>query len=120
MVENAFKYSYEDTPISVSWTENEQDEFVFSVTDQSDGIPETELADITRRHYRGKTALEAQIEGTGLGLAIVKHCAQKHGATLDIESTVGEGSTFAVTFPSYRCKREDSGNPSNVVKLQAS
>lgn len=120
LIENAFKYSEEGTPIEVSWSENDQSEFTFAVTDHGEGIPEHELSDITRRHYRGKSALEAQIEGTGLGLAIVKHCAQKHGASLDITSELGEGSTFSVTFPSYRCSHTDDDTPSNVVKLQAS
>ncbi len=120
LIENAFKYSSEGTPIKVSWTENDQSEFTFAVSDQGEGIPEVELNDITRRHFRGKSALEAQVEGTGLGLAIVKHCAQKHGALLDISSELGTGSTFSVTFPSYRCSHENEQKTSNVVKLQAS
>ena len=42
--------------------------------------------------------------GTGLGLAIVKHVLQRHGATLEITSTVGQGSVFAVTFPANRLR----------------
>ena len=39
-------------------------------------------------------------EGTGLGLSIVKGILDDHQATLDIQSTPGEGSTFLITFPS--------------------
>ncbi|MFV0601860.1 MAG: ATP-binding protein, partial [Brachymonas sp.] len=40
--------------------------------------------------------------GTGLGLAIVKHIAQRHGATLEINSEVGRGSCFALVFAAQR------------------
>lgn len=120
LIENAFKYSDQGTPIEISWKENDQSEFTFTVADHGEGIPENELQDITRRHYRSKSAVEAQIEGTGLGLAIVKHCANKHGASLDISSETGVGSTFSVTFPSYRCSRTSDQTNSNIVKLHAS
>ena len=40
--------------------------------------------------------------GSGLGLAIVKHVLQRHGATLDIESTLGSGQHLHVPFPARR------------------
>jgi signal transduction histidine kinase len=38
-------------------------------------------------------------EGTGLGLSIVKGILDDHHAALDIQSTLGQGSTFLITFP---------------------
>jgi two-component system sensor histidine kinase FlrB len=38
-------------------------------------------------------------DGTGLGLAIVRKIAQTHGATLTVESTVGQGSCFTLRWP---------------------
>ncbi|MFW5432587.1 MAG: ATP-binding protein, partial [Methylophilaceae bacterium] len=40
--------------------------------------------------------------GTGLGLAIVKHILTRHKARLEIESAIGEGSTFSIVFPRSR------------------
>ena len=40
--------------------------------------------------------------GSGLGLAIVKHVLQRHGATLEVQSILGEGSSFICHFPSER------------------
>ena len=37
--------------------------------------------------------------GTGLGLAIVKHIVNRHRGQLEIDSTVGQGTTIAVTLP---------------------
>ena len=42
--------------------------------------------------------------GTGLGLAIVKHVLQRHGAALEIRSTLGKGSTFSVRVPAARLR----------------
>ena len=40
--------------------------------------------------------------GSGLGLAIVKHVLQRHGAELEVQSTLGSGSTFTCHFPPER------------------
>src|SRR5207302_2038481 len=40
--------------------------------------------------------------GSGLGLAIVKHVLQRHGASLEVQSTLGSGSTFTCHFPPER------------------
>jgi len=42
------------------------------------------------------------VGGTGLGLAITKHIAIRHEATLEIESRLGQGSTFSLVFGSNR------------------
>ena len=49
-------------------------------------------------------AARARPAASGLGLAIVKHVLQHHGATLEIESTPGEGSTFTCAFPARRVR----------------
>jgi two-component system phosphate regulon sensor histidine kinase PhoR len=102
LVENAIKYANPGAPIDVSWEESPNGEFVFSVRDQGPGIEKQELPNITKRYYRGSRS-RADTSGSGLGLAIVQHAANKHGASFDIESSVGEGSCFSVSFPTYRC-----------------
>ena len=70
-----------------------------SVTDRGDGIPPEHLPRLTERFYRVDSARSREAGGTGLGLAIVKHIVGRHRGYLDIESTVGVGSTFTAYLP---------------------
>jgi two-component system phosphate regulon sensor histidine kinase PhoR len=86
----------------------------FSVTDTGIGIPAEHIPRLTERFYRVDEGRSRMTGGSGLGLAIVKHVLQRHGATLDIESTLGAGSTFTVHFPPYRVSDEDVGSRAAV------
>jgi len=68
----------------------------FSVTDYGPGIPREHLPRVTERFYRVDAARSRESGGTGLGLAIVKHIVERHRGTLDIKSTVGEGTSVTV------------------------
>lgn len=70
------------------------------VSDNGRGVPEIERDNLFLRLYRSDSS--QQIEGAGLGLAIVKEIADRYGATVGIESIVGQGSRFRVCFP-HRC-----------------
>ncbi|HEX6661102.1 MAG TPA: ATP-binding protein [Sphingomicrobium sp.] len=67
-----------------------------SVTDHGPGIPREHLPRITERFYRVDAARSRESGGTGLGLAIVKHIVERHRGTLEIKSTVGEGTSVTV------------------------
>jgi two-component system, OmpR family, phosphate regulon sensor histidine kinase PhoR len=70
-----------------------------AVTDEGDGIAREHLPRLTERFYRIETARSRELGGTGLGLAIVKHILNRHRGALDVDSTVGVGSTFTVHLP---------------------
>ncbi len=73
-----------------------------SVSDTGVGIEQEHLPRLTERFYRVRGEGAPAVPGTGLGLAIVKHVLTRHGASLDIESQPGAGSTFTCRFPSER------------------
>ncbi len=106
LVENALKYSTPGTPIRVSWEKNLLGEYQFIVSDEGPGIDPQDMPHLTERYYRAAHSA-AETAGSGLGLAIVQQAANKHGATLEIDSSPGESTTFTVTFPSYRCLVEE-------------
>jgi len=70
-----------------------------AVMDEGDGIAREHLPRLTERFYRIETARSRELGGTGLGLAIVKHILNRHRGALDVDSTVGVGSTFTVHLP---------------------
>jgi two-component system phosphate regulon sensor histidine kinase PhoR len=94
---NALKYSEEHQPVELTW-ERDARGLVLSVRDRGIGIDEEHLPRLTERFYRVDESRSASTGGTGLGLAIVKHVAAAHRATLQIESTPGQGSCFALHF----------------------
>lgn len=98
LVLNAFKYSQESSPVRVTWRKEEGD-CLLSVQDQGIGIDQAQIPRLTERFYRVDDSRSSATGGTGLGLAIVKHVAVAHGAQLQIESQLGQGSTFSLVFP---------------------
>ena len=108
LIGNAVKYTPKDGRIMVRWQEG-PDGPVFSVTDTGIGIPKRDIPRVTERFFRVGSDRARQTGGTGLGLAIVKHVLNAHKAKLEIESELGQGSTFRCVFPPERARRGDAG-----------
>jgi two-component system phosphate regulon sensor histidine kinase PhoR len=101
LVSNAIRYTPAGGNIVISWQlKNKQ--AVFSVKDSGIGIEEQHIARLTERFYRVDNSRSRETGGTGLGLAIVKHILNRHRAKLEVESKIGEGSTFSILFPQSR------------------
>ncbi|MCR6515893.1 cell wall metabolism sensor histidine kinase WalK [Clostridium sp. LY3-2] len=91
LIENAIKYSDEDTNIYIkSYTDS--NEYILKVKDEGMGIPKEDLPRIFERFYRVDKARKRG--GTGLGLAITKHIIKSFGGTIEVDSDYGIGSTF--------------------------
>lgn len=98
LCDNAIKYNRKGGSVFVNIS-NEDGCAVVSVRDTGIGIPPEHHARIFERFYSVDKSRSKEIGGTGLGLSIVKHAAKIHNATLNLESTPGEGTTITVRFP---------------------
>lgn len=95
-ISNAIKYSNEG--IITIKTKKEDDTFILSVQDEGIGIPKNKLNYIYDRFYQVDKSRSSKIS-TGLGLSIVKKIVELNKGTIDVESSVGIGSTFIVKLP---------------------
>ncbi|MFB2585730.1 sensor histidine kinase [Herbiconiux liukaitaii] len=69
------------------------------ISDTGIGIPADELDRLSERFFRASTATQHAVKGVGLGLTITKAIITAHGGRIDIDSTVGVGTTFTVELP---------------------
>jgi two-component system phosphate regulon sensor histidine kinase PhoR len=101
LVDNAAKYTAAEGSLEIRWWVD-ADGGHFAVADTGMGIPPEHIPRLTERFYRVDAGRSRVTGGSGLGLAIVKHVLQRHGATLEVQSTLGVGSTFTCHFPPER------------------
>ena len=110
LIENAIKYTTEDTEVTVAAAalehgpatmprESQGPVVAVAVRDRGPGIAQEHIPRLTERFYRVDSARSRKMGGTGLGLAIVKHIVSRHRGALTIDSTVGMGSVFTVYLP---------------------
>ena len=71
------------------------------VSDTGVGIPEDALSHIFERFYRVDKARSRATGGSGLGLAIVRAIAERNRGEITVDTQVGQGTTFTVSFPVF-------------------
>ena len=98
LVSNAISYTQEGGTVIISFEEGKKN-ITTLVSDTGEGIPAQHLARIFERFYRVDKSRSREKGGTGLGLAIVKHILEGHGSRAEVESKVGEGSSFSFRLP---------------------
>jgi len=101
LVSNAIKYNRPEGTVVVEGTCSDGNLRV-DVRDTGMGIPEAEIPFIFEDFFRVKSSKTAEISGTGLGLSIVKKIVEGHHGSVDVESTVDEGTSFSVFLPLVR------------------
>jgi signal transduction histidine kinase len=98
LLHNAVKYTGEDKRIRVRARRAGRG-VAIEVEDNGPGVRPHERKRIFDRFYRADDLLSRSTEGTGLGLAIAKKIVELHGGRIELDSKVGEGSTFRVVLP---------------------
>ena len=101
LVENAVKYGFENTAITVEIIFLDDTTIAIGITNIGEPIAEKHISRLTERFYRVDKARSRQIGGTGLGLAIVKHIVNRHRGSLTIGSTNKGETSFTVQLPVF-------------------
>jgi two-component system, OmpR family, phosphate regulon sensor histidine kinase PhoR len=98
LVGNALKYGRPESAVHIAV---QQDAALIRLTvkDEGEGIAPEHIPRLTQRFYRVDSGRSRTMGGTGLGLAIVKHIVERHRGRLEIDSTLGVGTTVTVSFP---------------------
>ncbi len=96
LLSNALKYSDPATPVRIR-ARVEDGMVAVSIADRGYGIAPEDLPHLFERYYRAKGMRKT--EGIGLGLYITRMLVEAHGGRIEVESRVGEGSTFTFTLP---------------------
>ncbi|GAB1422601.1 hypothetical protein MASR2M15_28380 [Anaerolineales bacterium] len=78
------------------------------VSDSGDGIPAEHLTHIFEKFYRIDSSRHRNFGGRGLGLSIVRQIMDEHGGSVDVQSEIGKGSQFTLSFPIFKPGKEES------------
>lgn len=97
LISNAIKYNKDGGKIIIT-VEKRGDNIISKITDTGIGLAKDEIPRIFERFYMVDKGRNRNTNSTGLGLAIVKHIVEDMGGTIDVMSTLGEGTTFKVIF----------------------
>ncbi|KGF27123.1 MULTISPECIES: two-component system histidine kinase PnpS [Staphylococcus] len=97
LLSNAINYSLENNEVIVR-VYREGHEVNLEIQDFGIGIDKSDQKHIFERFYRVDKARSRDSGGTGLGLSITKHIVEAHHGTINVESDIGEGSLFKVSF----------------------
>ena len=101
VLSNAVKFTKPNGNVHVSCETN--DNFiVMQFVDTGIGIPASKLRYVTKPFEQAANSFTRNHEGTGLGLAITKELTELHGGQLELQSTVGIGTTVTIKLPSKR------------------
>jgi two-component system phosphate regulon sensor histidine kinase PhoR len=107
LIDNAIKYTPAGGAIEVT-IEKTGEKTSVSVRDDGIGIPAKDLPRIFERFFRVDKARSNAVGGTGLGLSIVKHLVQTFDGQITVDSELGKGSLFRVSFPSAGSANADA------------
>ncbi|MDR0846740.1 MAG: HAMP domain-containing histidine kinase [Lactobacillales bacterium] len=100
LVTNALQFTSDGEIVLTA--ENQEEHTVVSVRDTGIGMDEVTTKKIFDRYYQADDSRTAKKGSSGLGLAIVEELIHLHDGKIEVESKLGEGTTFKVFFPHER------------------
>ena len=98
LLSNAFKFTERGGTVELTVV-TAKDSVEMRVRDTGAGIPAENVPFIFEKFFQADNQASASAKGTGLGLAIAKSIVNAHGGSISVESSVGTGTTFAISLP---------------------
>lgn len=98
LIDNALKYCTRNPEVSIE-TRNTEGGVLIEVHDNGIGMTNAQVKKIFEKFYRVPTGDVHDVKGFGLGLSYVQSIVELHGGKVEVQSTLGEGSTFIITLP---------------------
>ena len=114
LVSNAIKYNRDDGQISLTCAVQPDGMFAITVSDTGIGVPPGEI-DRLFAPFDRMGAENTDVEGTGVGLALSLALVQTMGGRLEVESTLGVGSSFTVLLPLIEAAEPQTAEQSPVT-----
>jgi signal transduction histidine kinase len=99
LVANAIRYSPPDSDVEVRVSESGDARVRIEVRDHGIGIPPEQLGQVFSPFFRAANAQHQHKGGLGLGLYIAAESVRRHGGTIQVDSRLGQGTTFTVELP---------------------
>lgn len=99
LIDNAIRHTGEGGSVTMKVSSARDKRLYFSVADTGSGIPEEDLPFVFERFYKADKARTRGRSGTGLGLAIAKNIVEAHKGSINVQSKLGEGTTFSFFLP---------------------
>ncbi|MCA6586598.1 MAG: GAF domain-containing protein [Pseudanabaena sp. M051S1SP1A06QC] len=99
LISNAIKFSSVNGKVWLTAEKKLNNEVLFSVCDEGQGIPSDKLENIFERFQQVDSSDSRRKGGTGLGLTICRKIVEQHEGKIWAESILGQGSTFSFTLP---------------------
>lgn len=103
IAENARLYTAPGGKITIS-TRQQGEGLVLAIQDTGIGMVKEDIEQIFSRFYRADKARSTETGGVGLGLSVARKIVEVHGGAIEVESTLGVGSTFHILLPAISTK----------------
>lgn len=100
LISNAIKYSKDNGKVEISCTKQNND-ILFSVTDDGIGIPKYQQKRIYEKFFRADNAISQETDGNGIGLYIARTIIEADGGRMWFESEENKGTKFSFSLPIY-------------------
>jgi ABC-type polar amino acid transport system ATPase subunit/two-component sensor histidine kinase len=98
MISNSSKFTKEGT-VSLTISEEAKNRIKFELSDTGIGMTENQLENVFEEFTQAETSTSKDYGGTGLGLPICKKITELMGGKIEVQSKIGEGTTFSIIIP---------------------